>query len=55
LVAKPDGGMVTGRQEPRLVLVESHVNQEHLSLSAPGIETLNIAIPKNTSNIANCR
>nr|CAB3264039.1 mitochondrial amidoxime reducing component 2 [Phallusia mammillata] len=55
LVVSPNGQMVTGRQEPRLVMVKSHVSLNSITLSGPEMEDIDVPIPTNVSNAMNCR
>ncbi|XP_043861281.1 mitochondrial amidoxime reducing component 2 [Dromiciops gliroides] len=56
LVIKEDGHMVTGRQEPRLVLISIKWENDQMTLSAPDMDDLVVPqkIP-STNAIRNCR
>ncbi|XP_004685299.1 PREDICTED: mitochondrial amidoxime reducing component 2 [Condylura cristata] len=56
LVIKEDGHMVTARQEPRLVLVSITAKDDHLILSAPGMDQLVLPSKLPPSNVLHdCR
>ncbi|XP_037351871.1 mitochondrial amidoxime reducing component 2 [Talpa occidentalis] len=56
LVIKEDGHMVTARQEPRLVLVSITAKDDHLILSAPGVDELVLPSKMPPSNMLHdCR
>ncbi|NP_001355215.1 mitochondrial amidoxime reducing component 2 isoform X1 [Mus musculus] len=56
MVVKEDGHMVTARQEPRLVLVSITLENNYLTLEAPGMEQIVLPIKLPSSNkIHNCR
>ncbi|MBN3305916.1 MARC2 protein, partial [Amia calva] len=56
LVITEDGHQVTGRQEPRLVLMSVTSSDESLCLKAPDMEELNIPLKLSNKNpIVNCR
>ncbi|XP_021054053.1 mitochondrial amidoxime reducing component 2 [Mus pahari] len=56
MVVKEDGHMVTARQEPRLVLVSITLENNHLTLEAPGMEQMVLPIKLPSSNkIQDCR
>ncbi|XP_019405052.1 PREDICTED: mitochondrial amidoxime reducing component 2-like isoform X4 [Crocodylus porosus] len=56
LVIKEDGHMVTGRQEPRLVLISVSCGNGYLMLSAPEMKELRVPIKLSRKNkVHNCR
>ncbi|XP_031436493.1 mitochondrial amidoxime-reducing component 1 [Clupea harengus] len=55
LVTTEDGQMVTGRQEPRLVLVSMTAEGGDLCLNAPDMEELRVPLGQPNNNIINCR
>ena len=53
---KEDGHMVTGRQEPRLVLVSITSEDDRLILGAPGVDQLVLPTKLHSSNkLHDCR
>lgn len=44
LIVRPDGRFVTQREEPRLALIETALNSEALTLTAPGMGALHVAL-----------
>lgn len=56
MLVKEDGHMVTARQEPRLVLVSITLENNYLTLEAPGMEQIVLPIKLPSSNkIQDCR
>lgn len=56
MVVKEDGHMVTARQEPRLVLVSITLENNYLTLEAPGMDQMVLPIKLPSSNkIYDCR
>ncbi|CAO2638759.1 Mitochondrial amidoxime-reducing component 1 [Lemmus lemmus] len=56
MVVKEDGHMVTARQEPRLVLVSITLENNYLTLEAPGMDPMVLPIKLPSSNkIHDCR
>ncbi|MBN3315978.1 MARC1 protein, partial [Atractosteus spatula] len=56
LVITEDGHQVTGRQEPRLVLISATCDSGHLCLNAPDMEELKIPLKQDKNNpVFNCR
>lgn len=56
MVVKEDGHMVTARQEPRLVLVSITLENNYLTLEAPGMDPMVLPIKLPSSNkIQDCR
>ncbi|XP_053556979.1 mitochondrial amidoxime-reducing component 1 [Bombina bombina] len=56
LVVTEEGQMVTGRQEPRIVLISVNPRGESLCLEAPEMEKLLIPItPPKSNKVRNCR
>ncbi|XP_063813631.1 mitochondrial amidoxime-reducing component 1-like [Pseudophryne corroboree] len=56
LVVTEDGHMVTGRQEPRMVLISVTGCGDSLCLEAPGMEKLVVPVPLPKSNkVLDCR
>ncbi|KAI1895921.1 hypothetical protein AGOR_G00111750 [Albula goreensis] len=55
LVITENGNQVTGRQEPRLVLVSMTSEGEHLCLNAPSMEELRIPVSQPRNPVVNCR
>ncbi|KAJ8341781.1 hypothetical protein SKAU_G00340720 [Synaphobranchus kaupii] len=55
LVITEDGQQVTGRQEPRLVLVSMVSEGEHLCLNGPTMEELRIPLKQPDNPVVNCR
>lgn len=55
LVVTEDGQMVTGRQEPRLVLVSLNCGDGRVSLSGPDMEELQFPIRQPDSPVIDCR
>ncbi|KAK1793584.1 hypothetical protein P4O66_011949 [Electrophorus voltai] len=55
LVITEDGHMVTGRQQPRLVLVSLTCENGQLCLSAPEMDELRVPLHQGTNPIFNCR
>ncbi|XP_061088666.1 mitochondrial amidoxime-reducing component 1-like [Conger conger] len=55
LVITEDGKQVTGRQEPRLVLVTMTSEGEHLYLNGPSMEELRIPLNQKGNPVFNCR
>ncbi|CAJ1074586.1 mitochondrial amidoxime-reducing component 1 [Xyrichtys novacula] len=55
LVVTEDGHMVTGRQEPRLVLVSLTCERGHVCLNGPSMEELRFPVTQNDNAIINCR
>ncbi|GAB4062017.1 MOSC domain-containing protein [Uliginosibacterium sediminicola] len=43
MAADPHGRMITGRDEPRLVLLRAAAAADHVQLSAPGMDALRVA------------
>lgn len=44
LIVHPDGRFITQREEPRLALIETALNADALTLTAPGMGTLRVAV-----------
>ncbi|KAM4052677.1 mitochondrial amidoxime-reducing component 1-like isoform 1-T2 [Anomaloglossus baeobatrachus] len=56
LVVTDEGQMVTGRQEPRIVLISVTGTGDSLSLEAPGMEKIFVSVTQPKSNkIMDCR
>lgn len=55
LVITAGGHMVTGRQEPRLVLVSLSCEEGQVCLSGPNVEDLYFPIPQPDNPVVNCR
>lgn len=56
MVVKEDGHMITARQEPRLVLVSITLENNYLTLEAPGMEPMVLPLKLPSSNkIHDCR
>lgn len=55
LVVTDDGHMVTGRQEPRLVLVSLTSGHGRVCLSGPDMEELQFPVRQPDNPIINCR
>ena len=55
LVVKEDGHMVTGRQQPRLVLVALTSDGGRLCLNGPDMEELQMALQQPHNPIMDCR
>ncbi|KAM4809237.1 mitochondrial amidoxime-reducing component 1-like [Rhinophrynus dorsalis] len=56
LVVTEEGNMVTGRQEPRMVLISVNARGDSLCLEAPGMEELLIPVSLPKSNVVrDCR
>ncbi|XP_036398534.1 mitochondrial amidoxime-reducing component 1-like [Megalops cyprinoides] len=55
LVITEDGHQVTGRQEPRLVLVSMTIEGGELCLNGPGMEEQRIPLQQPGNAVANCR
>ncbi|XP_072269639.1 mitochondrial amidoxime-reducing component 1-like [Pyxicephalus adspersus] len=56
LVVTEDGHMVTGRQEPRIVLINVSRLGDSLCLEGPGMEKITMAISQpNTNKVLDCR
>ncbi|XP_046871351.1 mitochondrial amidoxime-reducing component 1-like isoform X1 [Hypomesus transpacificus] len=55
LVVTEDGQMVTGRQQPRLVLVALTVEGQQVCLNAPDMETLTFPVTQPDNAIKDCR
>lgn len=55
LVITEDGHMVTGRQQPRLVLVSLTVDGGQVCLKGPDMEELRFPIPQTDNRVINCR
>ncbi|XP_056446128.1 mitochondrial amidoxime-reducing component 1 [Gadus chalcogrammus] len=55
LVVKEDGHMVTGRQQPRLVLVALTSDGGRLCLNGPGMEELQMPLQQPHNPIMDCR
>lgn len=50
-----DGQMVTGRQEPRLVLLQMTAEGLNICLNAPDMEELKVPLHQPSNNIMDCR
>ena len=46
MVVSPDGRFITQREEPRLALVGTALQEDHLELSAPGLPTLAVPLQR---------
>lgn len=55
LVITEDGHMVTGRQEPRLVLVSLTSEEGHVCLNGPNMEELRFPIKHSDNPVISCR
>ena len=55
LVVKDDGHMVTGRQQPRLVLVSLTCEGGHVCLNGPNMEELRFPFKQADNPVLNCR
>ncbi|XP_032366923.1 mitochondrial amidoxime-reducing component 1 isoform X1 [Etheostoma spectabile] len=55
LVVTEDGHMVTGRQQPRLVLVSLTCEGGHVCLNSPNMEELRFPITQPDNPVRNCR
>ncbi|XP_074547363.1 mitochondrial amidoxime-reducing component 1 [Halichoeres trimaculatus] len=55
LVVTEDGHMVTGRQEPRLVLVSLTCEGGHVCLNGPNMEELQFPVKQPDNAVINCR
>ncbi|XP_063040691.1 mitochondrial amidoxime-reducing component 1 [Engraulis encrasicolus] len=55
LVVTEDGQMVTGRQEPRLVLLQMTAEGLNICLNAPDMEELKVPLHQPSNNIMDCR
>ncbi|XP_037603242.1 mitochondrial amidoxime-reducing component 1 isoform X1 [Sebastes umbrosus] len=55
LVVKEDGGMVTGRQQPRLVLVSLTCEEGHVCLNGPNMEELRFPVKQSDNAVIDCR
>ncbi|XP_059210075.1 mitochondrial amidoxime-reducing component 1 [Centropristis striata] len=55
LVVTEDGRMVTGRQEPRLVLVSLTCEGGHVCLNGPNMEELRFPFKQPDNPVTNCR
>lgn len=55
LVITTSGCMVTGRQEPRLVLVSLSCQDGQVCLSGPDMEELYFSVPQPDCPVVNCR
>ncbi|XP_068194922.1 mitochondrial amidoxime-reducing component 1 [Antennarius striatus] len=55
LVITEDGHMVTGRQEPRLVLVSLTCQEFNVCLNGPNMEELQFPIKQPENRVTNCR
>ncbi|XP_060918997.1 mitochondrial amidoxime-reducing component 1 [Labrus mixtus] len=55
LVVSEDGHMVTGRQEPRLVLVSLTCEGAHVCLNGPNMEELRFPVKTPDNAVINCR
>ncbi|KAM4543298.1 mitochondrial amidoxime-reducing component 1 [Odontesthes bonariensis] len=55
MVVTDDGHMVTGRQEPRLVLVSLTCEEGHVCLNGPNMEELKFPLKQPDNPILNCR
>ncbi|XP_070698174.1 mitochondrial amidoxime-reducing component 1 [Pempheris klunzingeri] len=55
MVVKEDGHMVTGRQEPRLVLVSLTCEGGDLCLNGPNMEELRFPVKQSDNPVINCR
>jgi len=55
LVITEDGHMVTGRQQPRLVLVSLNCEGGQLCLNAPQMEELRVPLHQPSNAVVDCR
>ncbi|KAJ3613665.1 hypothetical protein NHX12_019911 [Muraenolepis orangiensis] len=55
LVVTEDGHMVTGRQQPRLVLVSLTYDHGRLCLSGPDMEEMHMALEEHDNPVLDCR
>ncbi|XP_048084686.1 mitochondrial amidoxime-reducing component 1 [Alosa alosa] len=55
LAITEDGQMVTGRQEPRMVLLSMTAEGGELCLNAPDMEELRVPLHQTTNDVTNCR
>lgn len=55
MVVKDDGHMVTGRQEPRLVLVSLTCEGGHVCLNGPNMEELRFPVKQPDNAVIDCR
>ncbi|XP_044022600.1 mitochondrial amidoxime-reducing component 1 isoform X2 [Siniperca chuatsi] len=55
LVVTEDGHMVTGRQEPRLVLVSLTCEGGHVCLNGPNMEELRFPVKQSDNPVIDCR
>ncbi|KAG7511159.1 mitochondrial amidoxime-reducing component 1-like [Solea senegalensis] len=55
LVVKEDGQMVTGRQQPRLVLVSLTCEGGHVCLNGPNMEELKFPVKQPDNHVMDCR
>ncbi|KAL2099312.1 hypothetical protein ACEWY4_005792 [Coilia grayii] len=55
MVVTEDGHMVTGRQEPRLVLVLMTADGGNICLNAPNMEEIKVPLHQPNNNIIDCR
>lgn len=55
MVVTEDGHMVTGRQEPRLVLVSLTCEEDRVCLNGPDMEELQFPIKQPQNVVISCR